>query len=73
MWPDGDVFGEEDADPEDEFMTLREILFAEMKRPDGMPDSMMETGIGEEVRYCFFFLLKNFNLNAHLFTERYTN
>ena len=54
MWPDGDVFGEEDADPEDEFMTLREILFAEMKRPDGMPDSMMETGIGEEVRYCFF-------------------
>ena len=25
VWPEGDVFGEEDAEPEDEFMILREI------------------------------------------------
>ena len=37
VWPEGDVFGEEDAEPEDEFMILREILFAEMERPRGMP------------------------------------
>ena len=37
VWPEGEVFGEEDAEPEDEFMTLREILFAEMERPSNMP------------------------------------
>ena len=37
VWPEGEVFGEEDAEPEDEFMTLREILFAEMERPANMP------------------------------------
>ena len=41
VWPEGDVFGEEDAEPEDEFMILREILFAEMERPQGW-DSMGE-------------------------------
>lgn len=37
VWPEGDVFGEQDAEPEDEFMTLREILFAEMEKPANMP------------------------------------
>ena len=34
VWPEGDVFGPEDADPEDEFMALREILFAEIEEDD---------------------------------------
>ncbi len=36
VWPEGEVFGAEDAEPEDEFMALREILFAEVKRPGWM-------------------------------------
>jgi hypothetical protein len=38
VWPENDVFGEEDAEAEDEFIILREILFAEMERPAGMPE-----------------------------------
>jgi len=30
------VFGPADAEPEDEFRTLREILLAEMEKPDGL-------------------------------------
>ena len=46
VWPEGDVFGEQDAEPEDEFMTLREILFADIKKPDGFAD---EEGTEKEV------------------------
>ncbi len=37
VWPEGEVFGAEDAEAEDEFMTLREILFAEVERPGWLP------------------------------------
>ena len=30
VWPDGDNFGEAGAEPEEEFMALREVLFAEL-------------------------------------------
>ena len=30
MWPDGDAFGAADAEPEEDFMALREILFADL-------------------------------------------
>jgi hypothetical protein len=33
VWPENDAFGAADADAEDEFMTLREILFAEIPKP----------------------------------------
>jgi len=36
VWPEGEVFGPADAEAEDEFMTLREILFADMERPQGL-------------------------------------
>jgi timeless len=38
VWPENDVFGAEDADPEDDFMTLREILAADIPRPENLPD-----------------------------------
>jgi hypothetical protein len=33
VWPENDAFGAPDADAEDEFMALREILFANIPRP----------------------------------------
>jgi len=33
VWPENDAFGAQDADAEDEFMALREILFATIPRP----------------------------------------
>lgn len=33
MWPENDAFGASDADAEDEFMALREILFANIPKP----------------------------------------
>ena len=30
VWPDGDSFGAADAEPEEDFMALREILFADL-------------------------------------------
>lgn len=33
VWPEQETFGANGADPEDEFMILREILFAEIPRP----------------------------------------
>ena len=42
IWPDGDSFGEQGAEPEDEFMALREVLFADL----GVAE---ETAVGEDV------------------------
>ena len=33
VWPENDAFGAADADAEDEFMALREILFADIPKP----------------------------------------
>jgi hypothetical protein len=30
VWPEGDSFGAPDAEPEEDFMALREILFADL-------------------------------------------
>ena len=52
VWPDGDNFGEAGAEPEEEFMALREVLFAELGAEDsgGQADDNTETGeIGEEM------------------------
>ena len=52
VWPDGDNFGEAGAEPEEEFMALREVLFAELGAEDsgGQADDNIETGdIGEEM------------------------
>ena len=37
VWPENDAFGAMDAEVEDEFMAMREILFAEIERPESMP------------------------------------
>ncbi len=36
VWPENDIFGPQDADNEDEFMAMREILFADIPRPAGL-------------------------------------
>lgn len=33
VWPENDVFGPQEADPEDEFMAMREILLADIPKP----------------------------------------
>ena len=38
VWPENDAFGAADADAEDEFMALREILFAEIPKPSHLGD-----------------------------------
>ena len=43
VWPEQETFGSEGADNEDDFMTLREILFAEIPRPRGLEPSFPET------------------------------
>ena len=43
VWPEQDTFGSEGADNEDDFMTLREILFAELPRPHGVESTVIET------------------------------
>ena len=36
LWPENDSFGANDAELEDEYMAMREILFAEIERPKNM-------------------------------------
>ena len=36
LWPENDSFGAKDAELEDEYMAMREILFAEIERPKNM-------------------------------------
>ena len=43
VWPEQDTFGAEGADNEDDFMTLREILFAEIPRPQSLKPLISET------------------------------
>ena len=43
VWPEQDTFGSEGADNEDDFMTLREILFAELPRPHGVESTVIES------------------------------
>ena len=43
VWPEQDTFGSEGADNEDDFMTLREILFAELPRPHGAESTVIES------------------------------
>ncbi len=38
VWPENDAFGAADADAEDEFMALREILFADIPKPSHLGD-----------------------------------
>ena len=51
VWPDGDNFGEAGAEPEEEFMALREVLFAELGAEDSerQVDSTENGEIGEEM------------------------
>jgi timeless len=35
VWPENDAFGANDAEPEDEYIAMREILFADIPRPAG--------------------------------------
>ena len=53
VWPEGDVFGEEDAEPEDEFIILREILHAEMDRPQGYRAAEVENMVRTRLKYDF--------------------
>jgi hypothetical protein len=39
VWPENDAFGAADADAEDEFMALREILFADIPKPDHLRET----------------------------------
>jgi len=49
VWPDGDSFGEAGAEAEDEFMALREVLFADLGVEDEAATAEGNTGeIGEE-------------------------
>ena len=49
VWPEGDSFGEAEAEPEDEFMALREVLFAELGVEEVEPLQTEENGeVGEE-------------------------
>ena len=43
VWPEGDSFGEKNAEPEEEFMALREVLFADL----GLVDEGVVTNSGE--------------------------
>ena len=36
VWPENDAFGASDADNEDEFMAMREILMADIPKPSGL-------------------------------------
>ena len=51
VWPDGDNFGESGAEPEAEFMALREVLLAELGAEDnrGQGDNTETGEVGEEV------------------------
>ena len=42
IWPEDDAFGAQDAEPEDEFMMMREILFADIPKPDNFNGEEME-------------------------------
>ena len=50
VWPDGDNFGEAGAEPEEEFMALREVLFAELgvEEEDGGQGGNTDTGVADE-------------------------
>merc|ERR1719412_3069241 len=49
VWPEGDSFGEAGAEAEDEFMALREVLFADLGVEDEAATAEGNTGeIGEE-------------------------
>ena len=39
VWPEGDIFGPADAENEDEFMALREILLVDIPKPAGLVDA----------------------------------
>jgi len=50
VWPDGDNFGEAGAEPEEEFMALREVLFAELDVEEEAEAVPTESGeVGEEI------------------------
>ena len=36
VWPENEAFGAADADNEDEFMAMREILMADIPKPKGL-------------------------------------
>ena len=44
MWPEGEAFGGPGAEPEEEFMTLREVLFADL----GVEEQEQEGGQEEQ-------------------------
>jgi len=49
VWPEGDSFGEKDAEAEDEFMALREVLFADLGEDHTESRGDDEVGeVGEE-------------------------
>ena len=50
VWPDGDNFGEAGAEPEEEFMALREVLFAELgvEEEDGGQGGNADTEVADE-------------------------
>ena len=51
IWPEDDAFGAQDAEPEDEFMMMREILFTDIPKPDNFKDTSQhdgEEGEGED-------------------------
>eukprot|EP00092_Neocalanus_flemingeri_P015916 GFUD01017233.1.p1 GENE.GFUD01017233.1~~GFUD01017233.1.p1 ORF type:complete len:1724 (+),score=585.73 GFUD01017233.1:81-5252(+) len=48
VWPEGDSFGEAGAEAEDEFMALREVLFADLGVEDGPTASENAGEVGEE-------------------------
>ena len=54
VWPENDAFGATYAEVEDEFMAMREILFAEIERPESMPIKEGETDLPTEESNSIF-------------------
>ena len=46
VWPENEDFGAADADNEDEFMTMREILMADIPKPKGLSAPGADEGKG---------------------------
>ena len=42
VWPENEAFGAADADTEDEFMAMREILMADIPKPTGLSSAPTE-------------------------------
>jgi len=76
VWPEGDSFGEAEAEPEDEFMALREVLFAELgveeveplqTEEDGEVCEEYEDDEEEEVEEKVYSVEQEFDFKAFVF------